>query len=61
MTYIINEAEAGSPFEAMPTMNVLAEGAVEYAEVGSFTVFYDEKGEDVLSVKTDKIKTMRKQ
>lgn len=51
--YLINEGRS-----KLPTMNVRVEAA-KYEEKGSFTVFLDEDGSEVLSMKTDNVRTIR--
>ncbi|WP_300399879.1 hypothetical protein [Nocardioides sp.] len=55
--YLINEASG--PMGEMPNTNVKVD-AEDYEERGSFTVFVDAEGVDVLSMKTDKVKTIRR-
>lgn len=57
-TYIINET-SGPEFSGFPNKNVSVE-AEEYQEVGAFIVFYDADGNDVYSMKTDKVDNIRR-
>lgn len=56
MAFIVNEA-AGE-FAAFPRTNIDVD-ADEYTEEGSYTVFY-KSDEQVFSMKTDDVKTIRK-
>lgn len=56
MSYVVNEAKG--TFARMPNMNIKVD-ADEYVEKGSFTVFKNSAGEEVFSMKTSEVHTIR--
>lgn len=57
MGYLVNEASGA--FRQFPNTNVKVDEAESYEEVGSFTVFKDGSGNEVFSMKTEDVKTIR--